>query len=166
MTDLMLAVLRLWLGGVMLAHGVNHGRRLDRTARWFRSKGFRNARLVAIGSTYGEIAIGLGLIVGLLTSFAAAGLLVPMAVAFWTIHRFAGFFVFSRPDEGWEYVATLSVVAVALAVTGPGRYSLDHALGLADRFNGPTALAIAVGGLGLAALMLSLGWRRPPKSGE
>ena len=70
-----------------------------------------------------------------------------MFVAFWTIHRFAGFFNFHRPDEGWEYVATLSVIGVALAIAGPGQYSVDEALGIAGNLDEWTGLAIVAGGL-------------------
>ena len=57
-------------------------------------------------------------------------LIATMTVAFGSIHRFDGFFVFKRPDEGWEHVATLAVAALAIAAIGPGSVSLDAALGL------------------------------------
>ncbi len=46
-------------------------------------------------------------------------LLATMFVAFWAIHRFVGFFVFHRPDEGYEYVFTLMAISLALAIAGP-----------------------------------------------
>lgn len=161
MIDIALLVLRVWLGVVMVAHGINHGRSLEGTARWFASKGFRKDRLNAVGSAVGEVAIGAGLTVGLLTSFAAAGLIIPMVVAFWSIHRFAGFFVFKRPDEGWEYVATLAVAATVVAMTGPGRYSIDHVLGWADLFDGAVGLMLIIGGVTVAVVQLATMWRRP-----
>lgn len=161
MTDVALALLRVWLGVVMLLHGINHGKSLDGTARWFESVGFSQSRLLAMASTGGEIAIGLGLIAGLLTSFAAAGLVATMVTAFWAIHRFAGFFVFSRPDEGWEYVATLTLAAVSIAILGPGAISVDSQLGLSDRFDGVAGLLIALGGLVVAWIQLAVLWRRP-----
>lgn len=164
MTDLALLVLRVWLGFVMVAHGVNHARSIEGTTKWFASKGFRNARLNAIGSAAGEMAIGAGLAIGLLTSFAAAGLVITMTVAFWSIHRFAGFFVFHRPDEGWEYVATLAVGATVLAILGPGQYSVDSWLGWASSLDGATGLLIVLAGLGVAALQLAVSWRRPEES--
>lgn len=154
-------LLRLWLGIVMLLHGINHGRNLDGTASWFASKGFRSARVNALGSTTGEIAIGLGLLAGFLTTFAAAGLVVIMVVAFGSIHRFAGFFVFARPDEGYEYVATLAVAATVLAMLGPGPNSLDSAIGLADSFDGWIGLIIVAAGVLVGVLQLALLWRRP-----
>ena len=84
------------------------------------SKGFRSPALNARISAGNEIALGLGLIVGLLTTVAAAGLAATMFVAFWSIHRFVGFFNFRRPDEGYEYVTTLALVALAIAILGPG----------------------------------------------
>lgn len=161
MTDAVLLMVRLWLGVVMLAHGVHHARSIEGTTNWCASKGFRNPRMAAIASAVGELAIGAGMAVGLLTAFASAGLVAVVATAFWTIHRFSGFYVFKRPDEGWEYVATLAVVAAAVAVLGPGRYSLDSALGLADALDGWVGLLIIAGGLLLAAVQLAVGWRRP-----
>ncbi|HUC32242.1 MAG TPA: hypothetical protein VMS14_02500, partial [Ilumatobacteraceae bacterium] len=38
-----------------------------------------------------------------------------------------GFFVF-RPNQGWEYCASILVVALVVATMGPGEWSLDHAL--------------------------------------
>lgn len=159
--DVALLVLRLWAGIVMLAHGVNHARSLDGTGRWFARVGFRQPRLHALLSAGAEIAIGLALVAGLLTAVAAAGLAATMAVAFWTIHRFVGFFVFRRPDEGYEYVATLALLALALAVVGPGSISVDAVIGWADDLDGVTGLIVYVAGFGAAAAQLAVFWRRP-----
>ncbi|MFO7549267.1 MAG: DoxX family protein [Acidimicrobiia bacterium] len=159
--DLALTVLRLWLGIVMLAHGVHHARNLEGTAAWFASKGFRQPPLNARASAFGELAIGAGLVTGLLTSPAAAGLIATMTVAFGSIHRFAGFFVFKRPDEGWEYVATLAVASLTVAVAGPGPYSLDAVLGIDTALSGWTGLAIALAGVAAGAVQLAVFWRRP-----
>jgi putative oxidoreductase len=163
--DVALLLLRLWAAIVIIAHGVNHGRTQEGTAKWFASKGFRSPELNARISALNEIAIGLALIAGFLTSVAAAALVATMFVAFWTIHRFAGFFNFRRPDEGWEYVATLSVIGIALAIAGPGRYSVDEALGIAGNLDEWVGLAIIGGGLIVAAGQLATFWRRPPGVG-
>jgi putative oxidoreductase len=152
-------VLRLWLAVVMLRHGWHHARSLEGTANWFASKGFRHARIQSRMSAAGELAIGTALALGLLTLFAAAGLIATMTVAFWSIHRFAGFFVFARPDEGYEYVVTLSVAALVLAVIGPGTVSLDAVIGIS--LDGWAGGAIAIAGLLAAAGQLALTWRRP-----
>lgn len=162
-SDIALLVVRFWSGVVMIAHGVNHGRNLEGTARWFARIGFRRPELNAFLSSANELAIGVGLIVGFLTPVAAAALAATMFVAFWSIHRFAGFFVFHRPDEGYEYVATLTVLAFALALMGPGSVSLDAALGLDETLSGLTGVGIL--GLGFLAAIgqLALLWRKPAR---
>ena len=163
--DIALLLLRLWAGFVIVAHGINHGRNLERTARWFASTGFRAAGLNAFLSAANEIAIGLALILGLLTSVGAAGLAATMFVAFWSIHRFVGFFVFRRPDEGYEYVVTLAVISLALAIAGPGSVSIDSALGIADTLDGWVGAGIIGAGLLAGGGLLATFWRKPPKEG-
>jgi putative oxidoreductase len=163
--DVVLLMLRLWVAIVMIAHGVNHGRTQEGTAKWFASKGFRSPELNARISALNEILIGLALIAGLLTSVAAAGVVATMFVAFWSIHRFAGFFNFRRPDEGWEYVATLSIIGISLAVLGPGRYSVDEALGIAGNLDEWVGLAIIGAGLLIAVGQLAVFWRKPGEVG-
>lgn len=154
-------ILRVWAGVVMLAHGINHGRSLAGTAQWFGSKGFQRPETNALLSSVVEIAVGLALIAGFLTSIAAAGLAAVMFVAFWTIHRFVGFFNFHRPDEGYEYVTTLAVVSLVVAIAGPGSVSVDSALGIVDSLDGPVGAIIVGGGLVVAGVQLGLLWRRP-----
>ena len=159
--DIALLIVRLWLAAVMIAHGWNHARSIDGTASWFASKGFRHARVQAQASAVGEIAIGTALAVGFLTSFAAAGLVATMTVAFWSIHRFAGFFVFKRPDEGYEYVATLAVAAAVLSMLGPGELSVDHTLGVATALDGWRGMLIALAGVLAGASQLAVFWSKP-----
>jgi len=164
--DSALLILRIWAGFVIIAHGINHGRSLEGTANWFSKVGFRQAKLNALLSSAMEVAVGLALITGLLTSFAAAGLAATMVVAFWSIHRFAGFFVFHRPDEGYEYVFTLLAIALALAVGGPGAASIDAALGIDGTLSGSVGAGIFALGLFAAAGQLAMFWRKPIKEGN
>jgi putative oxidoreductase len=159
--DTAMLVLRVWMGIVMLAHGINHARTQEGTARWFERLGFKSPELNARLSAGNEIAIGLALIAGLLTTVAAAGLVATMLVAFWAIHRFAGFFVFHRPDEGYEYVATLAVTALVLAILGPGAASIDAAIGIADDLDGAVGAGIIGLGLLAGAGQLAVFWRKP-----
>lgn len=160
-TEFVVLAARVWAGVVMLAHGINHARSLEGTANWFRKVGFKSPEMNARMSAAGELAIGLGLITGVLTSFAAAGLVATMTVAFWSIHRFAGFFVFHRPDEGYEYVATLAMLALVIATVGPGPVSGDAVFGIEDTFNGEAGVVIVALGVLAGALQLAAFWRRP-----
>jgi putative oxidoreductase len=159
--DLCLLLLRLTLGGVMLAHGINHivgGGKIRGTAGWFESLGMRPGILHAWLASLTEIAAGTLLVLGLVTSLAAAAALGVLLVAWITNHRGNGFFTF-RPGEGWEYVMVLSVLSLAIGGLGAGRWSLDHGLDL-DLFAGASGLAItAVAGVGSAVALLVVFWR-------
>jgi putative oxidoreductase len=153
-------ILRLALGVVLLAHGWNHGfgpGGLKGTAGWFESIGLRPARVHAAISSYLELAAGAALVVGLLVPLAAAAGIGVMTVAFVTVHRRNGFFIF-REGEGYEYVATVAFALTALAVLGGGELSLDHALGL-DLSGVGIGLAAAAAGILGAAAMLATSWR-------
>lgn len=144
--DLALFVLRAWVGIVMLAHGIKHLRGREKTTEWLESIGYRNAPLQWMAMSATEVGVGALLIVGLLTSLAAAGTAAIMVVAYLTVHRPAGFWVTARPDEGWEYVATLLVGVIVIGLLGPGEWSIDDAIDLAAKLDGWVGLAIVLGG--------------------
>ena len=159
-----LLMLRVILGIVFLAHGVNHifgGGRIPGTARWFESLGMRPGIIHAWLASLTEVASGVLLLVGLLTPLAGAGVVGTMLVAWVTNHLRNGFFIF-RPGEGYEYVMVLAGLGVAVAILGAGQWSLDHALGV---FEGPSwaGLLIAlVAGAGGAFALLVACWRPIP----
>jgi putative oxidoreductase len=158
-TDVARLLLRTAIGGTMITHGVRHGRTLDGTAGWFQSVGFSRPRLQAQLSAAVEIGAGAALVVGAATPLAASSVVGTMGVAARAVHLPNGFFVNS---EGYEYVANLAVASVALAALGPGRWSVDAALGLDRRFSGRNAAVLAAGlGLAGAAAQLATYWRRP-----
>jgi putative oxidoreductase len=160
-------LLRIILAVVMFAHGYNHvfnGGKLPGVARWFGSLGFRAPRLQAALASYTELGVAPLLLLGLLTPLAAAGVVGTMFVAFVANHRKNGFFIF-RPGEGYEYVITLLVSAIALGALGGGEWSVDDALEIATDLDGWTGLAIAAGaGIGLGATVLGLFWRPTSKA--
>ena len=127
-----LLVLRVVFGLFLAAHGYNKvfgGGGLAGTARWFESLGMRWPQWQARVAATTEIGSGLLFALGLLTPFAAAGMIGVMVVAGWSAHRHNGFFIF-RKGEGWEYVASIAIVAWGVATIGPGELSVDHAIGL------------------------------------
>jgi putative oxidoreductase len=126
--DASLLLLRWGLGGMLVAHGVNKvlgvgG--IEGTTRWFEALGFRPAWLHARVAAMTEFGAGALMIVGLLTPVACAGYVGLMVVAAMTDHRDKGFFVFKG---GWEYVGLVGLVALCVAATGPGKWSIDAAV--------------------------------------
>lgn len=165
--DAVLLAFRCTLGVMILLHGHNHlwgAGGVEGTARWFGGLGFRPAKVHALMSGVVELAVGVALVVGLLTPLVCAAMIGTMVVAGWTAHRPNGFFIFR---DGYEYVLVVAVAAVALAAVGPGTWSLDSALGIVDyadpRANGllggDGALIAAGGGLLGGVLLLAFGWR-------
>jgi putative oxidoreductase len=158
--DIAAVILRLAIGGTMIAHGWNHafgGGKLPGTARWFESIGIRPGRVHATLATVTELGAGGLLILGLLNALAAAAVVGTMLVALIANHIRNGFFIF-RPGEGYEYVLMIVLAAAALAALGPGQISLDHYTGL--RLEGWLGLLVALGGGGGgAALVLVTSWR-------
>ena len=153
-------ILRLVLGVTLIAHGWNHGfgpGGLKGTAGWFESIGLRPAKVHAAVSSYLELAAGAALLVGFLVPLAAAAGVGIMTVAFVTVHRKNGFFIF-REGEGYEYVMTMAFALTALAVLGGGQASIDHALDL-DLDGVAVGLAAAAAGVLGAAGMLVTSWR-------
>jgi putative oxidoreductase len=163
-TAFALLALRVSLGAMITAHGLNHifgGGKLAGTAGWFESLGMRPGRLNALAATATELTSGALLLVGLFTPVAAAELIALMTVAIVTVHRKNGYFIF-RPGQGIEYCFTIAVVAGVVGALGPGRWSLDHALGIwrYTRFQG-LLIAVGLGVVGAAVQLLAV-WR-PPK---
>ena len=164
--NLALLALRVGVGAVMLAHGLNHiygGGKIAGTGRWFESLGMKPGIVHAWLASLTEVGGGALLVLGLLTPLGGAAVIGVMLVAIVTNHRGNGFFIF-RPGEGWEYVMTLTITGLVIAVLGAGEWSLDNAFDLDDDLLGSTGLAIAVlaGGGGAAALLAGF-WRPAPK---
>jgi putative oxidoreductase len=153
--DLGLLTLRLGVGGALAAHGAQKlfgwfgGYGPDGTGQWMESLGFpgpgkRNAMLAGVA----EFGGGAALAVGLGTGAAGAAVAGNMVVASST---HTGFF---NSSGGYELPATFGLVGVALALSGPGRISLDHALG--HRLNRKwMAFAALASTLGSAYYMIS-----------
>ncbi|MFG2356311.1 DoxX family protein [Streptomyces sp. NPDC048521] len=129
-----LLVLRLVVGLLIAGHGVQKvsfhlgGHGLAGGTEEFRHDGFRGGRLTAVVAGASQIGAGLFLTAGLLTPLAATAAMGVMTVA-GTVKRSHGLWV---QNDGYEYPLVL-VVCAALALTGPGRWSLDGALGITGR---------------------------------
>jgi putative oxidoreductase len=163
-----LLILRVVTGLMIIAHGYNHvfrGGKIQGTGRWFGSMGMKPGILHAWLASITELTCGVLLLLGLLTPFAAGGVLGVMVVAWITAHRKNGFFIF-RPGEGWEYVANLAIASLAIGALGPGEWSLDNSIDFVLHGWKGFAAAVIIGAGGCAALLVTF-WRPParePKS--
>jgi len=129
-----LLILRLVIGLGLAAHGGQKlfgwfgGYGIAGTGQFLEGLGFRPGRLHAVQAGLAEMLGGLFLAAGFLTPAAAAAVVAVMLVAAVSVHLQAGFFA---QTGGYEYALVLATAALALAFTGPGAISLDHALGIA-----------------------------------
>ena len=73
------------------------------------------------------------LAVGFLTPLAALGITIVMFNAIAVVHWSKGFF---NGNGGFEFPLSLATIAVAVAATGPGRFSIDRAIGWDDNISG------------------------------
>jgi len=128
-----LLVARLVLGLLMAAHGSQKlfgwlgGHGLAGTGGYFEALGFRPGRTFALAAGLAEFAGGLLLALGFLGPVGSALILSVMVVAATVVHRSGGLFAMTN---GIEVPLLYSAGAIALALTGPGAYSLDALLGL------------------------------------
>lgn len=155
--DLGLMMLRFTVGAALAAHGAQKvfgwfgGYGPDATGQFMEALGFRPGRRHALAAGYAELLGGLLLAIGLVTPLAAAVIVSVMLVAAATVHWKNGFFV---TNGGIEFNVILGVAALSLAFTGPGAWSVDHALGFAPSgalWGVGAALVAIVGALGQLA---------------
>jgi putative oxidoreductase len=121
--DAALVLLRVVLGVVFIAHG---GQKLFQfgiagTTAAFADMGVVLPAMTAPVVAFVEFFGGIALVLGLFARVAAAGVAVVMLGAILMVHLPAGFFL---PD-GMEFALVNFAVAVAIAIVGPGAYSLD-----------------------------------------
>jgi putative oxidoreductase len=160
--DVALLLIRLAVGGTVAAHGAQkvfgwfNGHGIAGTGGFLESLGFRPGRMYAWLLGGAELAGGLALAAGLLTPIAAAVVAGVMLAAIAVVHWQKGFF---NMDGGFEFPLALGVGAVAMAFSGAGRWSLDHAFdwALGDDAWGIAAAVVAT--LACAAVVSSRGIR-------
>ena len=155
--------LRLVLGLLMAAHGSQKlfgwfgGHGLAGTSGFFESLGFRPGRLFATLAATSEIGSGLLMALGLFGPVGPALMVSVMIVGAVSVHAANGLFAMSN---GIEVPLLYGVGATALALTGPGSYSLDALFGLTPLWTPAVSWAVLVAGILGGALNLAL--RRKP----
>jgi putative oxidoreductase len=154
-----LLLLRVVVGLLLGAHGSQKlfglfgGHGLRGTAGFFgESLSFRAPVLMAFLAGLTEFG-GVLFALGFLTPLAAVGMVATMVVAIATVHWKNGFFV---TNGGYEFNLVLATVAVAVCATGPGRFSLDRAIGWDDNLSG-LWWAVGVAAVGIAGALATVG---------
>jgi putative oxidoreductase len=128
-----LFIVRVVAGLVMAAHGSQKlfgwfgGYGLDGTGGFFESLGFRPGRLFATAAGLSEFVGGALIALGFLGPVGPALVLAVMIVAAVTVHWHNGLFA---TTNGIEVPLLYGIIAVLLALSGPGAYSLDALFGL------------------------------------
>jgi putative oxidoreductase len=156
-----LLIARLVIGPLMAAHGSQKlfgwfgGYGIAGTGGFMESLGFRPGRAFAAAAGLAEFAGGLLITLGLLGPAGPALVISVMIVAAITVHLKHGLFA---ATNGIEVPLLYATASVALALTGPGRFSLDGVLGL-DRLWTP-GLTWAVILAGMVGGIVNLGLRR------
>jgi putative oxidoreductase len=133
--DSVIAILRLMLGVVFIAHGS------QKMLGAFGGPGFAEAltsfEALGIPRTLGVLAIaaeffgGIALIVGFLGRVAALGVMTNMIVAIAMVHRPFGFFMNwhgTQAGEGYEYHLLVIAIALSVVIRGSGAFSADLTL--------------------------------------
>jgi putative oxidoreductase len=145
---------RVVIGGLFMGHGTQKllgwfgGDGLDATAKGFEARGLTPGRRNALGAGLAESGGGILLALGLATPLAEAALISVMLTAIRTVHWQNGPWA---TNGGYEYNVVLISALLALAETGPGRWSLDHALRLDRSGVAPMAAVLASGVAGAVA---------------
>ena len=133
MGHLAVLVLRLVLGSLLAGHGAQKlfgsfgGFGVEGTGGWLESLGLKPGRPWAVLAGLSEFGGGVLTALGLLNPVGPLGVIGAMSMATAKAH-------WGRPiwvtEGGPELPVTNSAIATAIMLNGPGRYSLDRALGI------------------------------------
>jgi putative oxidoreductase len=126
-------ILRLFLGFAFMMHGSQKvlgafgGPGIAGVAGMLTKLGLEPAQILAWVLSITEFVGGICLVLGFLTRFWAAGLVIDMGVAIAKVHMPNGFFA---SKNGFELPLALGVMALVILLTGPGSLSVDRATGI------------------------------------
>ena len=155
--DIAFLIIRVVVGLLLAAHGAQKlfgwwgGPGIAGFTSWMDKMGMRPAPFWAWMGGLSEFGGGLLFALGFLSPLGSLGIISAMLVATIKAHWQNGLWA---AKGGYEFTLTNLVIALGLAITGPGAYSLDSVLGIA--FPQPVTL---IGGLvlvlvGVAAALL------------
>jgi putative oxidoreductase len=161
MRDIGLLILRLVIGGLQAGHGSQKlfgwfsGPGLKGTAGWLESMGLKPGAPWASAAAASEFGGGMLTTLGFLHPLGPMGTMGSMVMATARVH-------WGKPIWATQGGAELPVIdmaaALALMLTGPGRFSLDHMFGI--RLPRGLVIAIAV----VEAILLAYGILSRPQT--
>jgi len=140
--------------GAQKLFGVFGGHGLRGTGEGFRALRFRQPLTMVLLAGTAEFAGGLLLAAGLFTPFAALAVAIVMLTSIGAVHWRNGFWA---TNGGYEYNLLVWATAIALAATGPGRFSFDRFFAWDDNLSGVwwgVGVGIASGVVAGAVLLL------------
>jgi len=155
--DAALLLVRLGVGGLMAGHGAQKlfgwfgGHGLKGTGMWMESMGLKPGKMWALAASGGEMGGGLLMALGLGGPLGPLGITSAMTMATAKAHWGKPIWV---SEGGAELPVTYITTAAAVALAGPGRYSLDHFFGIKLHWSIPAVLTM------LAATTLAYGMTR------
>src|SRR6202165_1007801 len=132
MTAIGLLILRLGIGLIIAAHGAQKlfgvwgGPGMTKWSQSVQRLRIRPAHPWAWVAALSEFGGGLLLALGLLSPLGSLAIAGSMLVAVATVHWTRGFW---STKGGYEFNLTLLAAVTAIALAGPGTYSLDRAIG-------------------------------------
>src|SRR5213596_1750971 len=145
-----LLLLRVFVGGAFFGHGTQKlfgwwgGYGPQGTGGFFASQGYKWAVPMAVLAGLAEAGGGTLLALGLLTPFACALIAIVMLNAIFSVTLKRAFML------GSELKLAYLFVAISLTTIGPGRFSLDRAIGWDDALSW---LSCGIGALVVAAVV-------------
>jgi putative oxidoreductase len=135
--SLALLLLRLSLGSIFIAHGSQKllgafgGHGLTATFKAF-EENLGIPPVLTMLAIIAEFGGGIGVLCGVLTRLSAFGIASDMAVAIFKVHLANGFFLnlYCLPGKGHgiEYNIALMGMALALVLSGGGKWAIDRLL--------------------------------------
>jgi putative oxidoreductase len=123
-----LLLIRLVIGILFIGHGAQKlfgwfgGHGIKGTGGWFESIGMKPGVALALFAGLAELVGGLLFAFGFLTPLAGILIAGTMVVAIVKVHGPNGLW---STQNGYEYNLILLVVAIGIALIGPGQYALD-----------------------------------------
>jgi putative oxidoreductase len=151
MGNLAALVLRAALGGLLAGHGSQkafgwfNGPGIEGTSGFMEMLGLRPGRLWATMAALSEFGGGVLTLLGLLNPLGPLGVISAMGMATTKAHWGNPIWV---TEGGAELPVTNIAAATALILNGPGKYSLDRALGI--------RLPSWIAPLGLVAVLITV----------